>query len=320
MEMIIIGALPPPPVAKDIAGHLEKTAPLLLRLFERATAKIHPADPEQTGCTPYEAWLVQQYGFTPEAHQNLSSALAPILQPGAHRDEATWLFQLAHFGLGTNGAYMLTDTDIAVSQDESLALYESAGDIFTDSPFQLKSCGPSGWTVALRESFMLPSRSPALIASGDLAVAWPQDDSTKPYRRLLSELQIAWHQHPVNETRRNNQLPPINGGWLFGGAKSSQLATSAPGQSQTILYELDAAFRQHHWGNWLGQLPALERAIAERLAPFLSSQDRRDPVNRPIRLILTGVDRWAELDIEPRTALLKWLPVQRKQWKSWWYQ
>lgn len=319
MELIIIGALPPSSVAGETARHMENTAPLLRRLFEHGNARIHPADPDLTGCTPYEAWLLQQHQFTPQAGQNPCAGLAPILVADNQAQEPVWLFQLAHFGLSNSGAHMLTAEDIALTEQESLALYESAGQIFTDTPFTLKSHTSHGWTVAVPESFTLASRSPNLIASGDLAHLWPQDDAAKPLRRLLSELQIAWHHHPVNETRRNSQMPIINGGWLFGGASRGQLSAPAPA-TPIVIRELQAPHRQHQWGHWLAQLPAVEQALTHHLGAALKPDSVGNPVTMPVRLILTGNERWITLTVEPRPALLKWLPGKRKQWKQWWSQ
>src|SRR5690606_38679014 len=142
-------------------------------------------------------------------------------------NEAVWLFQLAHFGLTNTGAHMLTATDIAVTEEESLALYDSAAEIFAGTPFTLTDHTPQGWTVAVPDDFDLPSLSPTLIASAELAHVWPQEDAFNPLRRLLSQLQIAWHHHPVNEARRDKNLPLINGGWLFGGAAPAQLTPPA---------------------------------------------------------------------------------------------
>lgn len=319
MELIIIGALPPSSVADETARHMEKTAPLLTRLFEHARADEHLADPDQTGCTPYEAWLLQRHRFEPQESQTLCAGLAPILVPGTDADRPLWLFQLAHFGLSNSGAHMLTARDIDVTEQESLALYESAHEIFTDTPFSLKSHTPDGWTVGVPESFKLPSRSPSLIASADLAHVWPQEESSRPLRRLLSELQIAWHHHPVNETRRNTQMPLINGGWLFGGASPDQL--QAPEAARpVVIRELETAHRQHQWGHWLAHLPAVEQSLVRELGTALRPDASGNPVTMPLNLILTGEDRWMTLTLEPRPALLKWMPGKRKQWKQWWSQ
>ncbi|MGH8843490.1 MAG: hypothetical protein ACREX1_12440 [Advenella sp.] len=318
MELIISGALPPHSVAGETAVHLEKTATLLRRLFEYATPHIHLADPDQTGCTPYEAWLVQHYQFAPTPGQAPCAALAPILVPEAQNTEPVWLFQLAHFGLSNSGAHMLTAGDIAVTEQESVALYESAIDIFTDTPFTLTGHTRQGWTVAVPDGSSLPSRSPTLIASADLAQVWPQEDAFKPLRRLLSELQIAWHHHPVNEARRDRQMPLINGGWLFGGAAAAQL--TAPTAMPVVIRDLEAAHRQRQWGHWLALLPAVEQTLTLELAAALKTQSGGNPVTMPVSLILTGDDRWITLTLEPTPALLKWLPGQRKQWKQWWSQ
>ena len=319
MELIIIGALPPDSVADETAEHLEKTAVLLRRLFEHGTAHSHAADPDQTGCTPFEAWLVQHYQFAPAPGQNPSAGLAPILLPQAKADEPLWLFQLAHFGLSNSGAHMLTATDIAVTEQESLALYDSAADIFTDTPFGLTGHTPEGWTVTVPRGFDLPSLSPTLIASADLAHVWPQEDAFKPLRRLLSELQIAWHHHPVNEARRDKGLPIINGGWLFGGAAPAQLAAAAPAMPM-VIRDLEAVHRTRQWGHWLALLQDVEQTLTLRLGKALQTESGGNPVTMPVRLILTGDDRWVELCLEPTPALLKWLPGKRKRWKQWWSQ
>ncbi len=45
----------------------------------------------------------------------------------------------------------------------------------------------------------------------------PAGDGADEYRRLISEVEMALHEHDVNNERAKNGLPPVNSLWIWGG-------------------------------------------------------------------------------------------------------
>jgi hypothetical protein len=56
-------------------------------------------------------------------------------------------------------------------------------------------------------------------AIGQNLVAWmPEGPGARACRKLQNEIQMLWHEHPVNLQRQQRGLKPINAFWLWGGA------------------------------------------------------------------------------------------------------
>ena len=53
----------------------------------------------------------------------------------------------------------------------------------------------------------------------------PLGDDTASYRNLLSEIEMALHEHEVNAEREANGLQPVNSLWLWGGGTAPEKTT-----------------------------------------------------------------------------------------------
>lgn len=53
----------------------------------------------------------------------------------------------------------------------------------------------------------------------------PTGENAAAYRALISELEMALHEHPVNIRRQERQLPPVNSFWLWGGGFAPEQTT-----------------------------------------------------------------------------------------------
>ena len=56
----------------------------------------------------------------------------------------------------------------------------------------------------------------------------PGTGEAAPWRRLMAELEMLWHAHPVNAERAKRGLPPVNGVWFWGGAPLPTAPTPPP--------------------------------------------------------------------------------------------
>jgi hypothetical protein len=71
----------------------------------------------------------------------------------------------------------------------------------------------------LRRPSDIDGRAPSVhwLNGRSLSPHLPQAREHRSWRQLLNELQMALHDHPVNEARAARGLPPVNGLWIFGG-------------------------------------------------------------------------------------------------------
>jgi hypothetical protein len=178
------------------------------------------------------------------------------------------------------------------------------------------------------------------MAEMKLSDWWPQEDSLREWRRLLNEIQMVWHEHPVNLARAERGEVPINSLWLFGGAKgwsptqvaakpalqaqaqtshqlkqqrqtpievTSRTPAQAPAASlaSAMTYEgLHTAYLQGDWAAWIAALPALSEYLStiERNTSLTLTGQQRAVVLTPVR------KRWWHFVLAPRP----------QPWNTWW--
>ncbi|OZI34162.1 hypothetical protein CAL29_11475 [Bordetella genomosp. 10] len=326
MLIVLPGALPAsPPIAGELAKRLPTAAPTLHAWLRAADARAAGFDPHDAGCTPYEAWQLERAGFQPAPDQQIGAGLGPLLAratAGAPRDslDPVWIADLAHVALSTENANLLPMEALTLSAEEGAALYETARPLFEGTGFDAHPLEPGRWRVRLPADLHPRTASPAAVGGQSLAGWWNQDAAVRPWRRLMNEIQMVWHDHPVNEDRAGRGLPPVNTLWLYGGAapwralsaaSTSASAANSPA-SLRIVEDLLPAFAAEDWGAWLNALQQMDARVFKPLS------DRRGLPAQPVELLLLGRDRRVDLTLKPRSPLLGWLPSSAKNWSAWW--
>ena len=93
----------------------------------------------------------------------------------------------------------------------------------------------------------------------------PVGDDTATYRNLLSEIEMALHEHEVNLEREANDQQPVNSLWLWGGGTSPEQITRV----QPPLFSDDALLTGYWYSAtgvaepWLGNISAcIDAAVA----------------------------------------------------------
>jgi len=308
MQIVLPGALPDADSARALEPHVKHAAPSLQRWRARARVRVTPAPTAQAGCTAYEQWQLTRRGFAPEAKQNLSAGLGALLAGAtAAPDEPVWLAELVHIALGSDGAALIPARRLDVSMQDSQALLVSAQDVCAGSGFVLQPHSATHWRVmpapdgcadpkmhaASTVMEGLRCASPELVATSSVHDWWPQDAAARAWRRVFNAVQMRWFDHPVNHARAARNLPPINGLWLFGGARPAQLlpgsVSPAPVQVIETLYD---PWLQQDWGAWLQALADLERTV---FAPLACAPDA---------LVLIGREEIAEFRLASAMARL----------------
>jgi hypothetical protein len=312
MQIVLPGALPDPQEARELTSYLPKTAPTLLRWLEQGRARTIAADPALAGCTPYEQWQLAARGFRPNDGQNLSAGLGPLLADPAITDgDPVWLVELVHVSPSRDGATLLPARELAITPEQSVALFESAQGLFADTGFSLSPSSVTQWRIALPPDFAPLGASPTMVSISAVNDWWPQDITARPWRRLVNEMQMLWFEHPVNQARYQHGLLPINSLWLFGGASRQQFhgnshASLVP-ESVRAHDDLFAFSITRDWGGWLAALARLEADV------FLPLAQGKAP-----DLVLTGTDRIVEITPSTMQRWTQWLPGSHQAWRKWW--
>ena len=309
MRIVLPGALPDPLEARELTPHLQASAPTLLGWLRQGRARVTAADPARGGCTPYEQWQLLDRGFRPGAEQNFATGLGPLwAQDVAEQDQPVWLVELVHVSPARDGAALLPASELAITAEDSVALFDSVHGLFAEVGFLLQPSDARHWRITLPDGYAPACASPALVSITSVNDWWPQDIASRPWRRLVNEVQMLWFEHPVNQARYRQGLVPVNSLWLFGGASAGQLDAAAARQDDKVCHEPQEYATKHDWGGWLAALAQLEQTL---FAPLSGA--------KAPELVLTGTSRIVEL--APATTLgrwAQWLPGSRNAWSHWW--
>ena len=307
MRIVLPGALPGPTIAAELLSHLPAAAPRLIKWLENSQATHVAADPEQTRCTPLEAWQLRASDYQAQSGQVRGAGLGPFLANGHITDDKpVWLLELVHLAAAREGAILQPARTLAITAEESQALYDTASALFTDTDFKLEPLATTHWRVHLPDGYQPACASPELVSLGNVTDWWEQDVNGRAWRRLANELQMAWFDHAVNQSRAEQGQTPINGVWLFGGGRRSQLGQPASRADAQIDTSLLQAWRTADWGSWLTALKQLDETV------FASFGAQAQP-----ELVLAGHDDFVVL--KPGKSLWQRLqPNHRNKWKKWW--
>jgi len=126
------------------------------------------------------------------------------------------------------------------------------------------------WLMQMPRRLELGAFCPAAAAANELERAMPQGADAAALRRLMTELQMLLHEHPVNQQRALQGLPAANSLWLWGNGSaeaSRQPLPPAFGSEDYLrgIYRLHAASLQPapaSSGELLGALTGCARAVA----------------------------------------------------------
>lgn len=306
MDIVILGAIPHDVMAKESEAYIEKQAPAFTRLLQTHKASTEWLDLETIGCTPYEYYQLKKVHYAGE-NNFYAKGLAP-LRSSAHFNtipahQPIYLMELTYVEIGQHYASLYTADELAIHHEEAQALFHSAKEIFADSPYRLIQQHQSMALMDMGENFHLPLFSPALLATGYLNDWHQLGELARPLRNVLNELQMVWFNHPVNQSRQEKGLKPINSAWIYGGACFNEIHPAVT-PTEKVLSQLSKAHLHQDWGRWIAELATLDTQLAS-----LSQSSHR--------YILFGFDRIVTLTPKPFLAKLI---NNKSEWKQWWSQ
>lgn len=217
-----------------------------------------------------ETWLWRAFGFKQSAAENLSipagalTALAHGLEPGAHQ----WLRgDPVHLRADRDRLLLMPSQAFAVSAEEARALTDALAPLLSGK-FTLHPLQPDQWCVRVedendfnnRNGIAADARPPIDLAGADIDPHLPP----KPWHPLLTEIQMALYEHPVNTARERRGDPVINSVWLWGAGKLPRAANGpwqsvSAGDSVASGLARSAGIRHRAPGagarEWLGRAP-----------------------------------------------------------------
>ena len=82
------------------------------------------------------------------------------------------------------------------------------------------------WFVSGKSATDLESFPPSFLANRNTSAFMPEGPDSPYWRRLMTELQMLLHTHPVNQVREQRGLMPVNSVWFWGGGELPECQVS----------------------------------------------------------------------------------------------
>ena len=104
----------------------------------------------------------------------------------------------------------------SITQDEADALVSAFNKLYADMGWSLAAPCPQRWYLGLPKLPAITTVSPAAIAGQDIDPHLPHGPDASKWHALMNEVQMLFHQHPVNALREERGEPVINSLWFWG--------------------------------------------------------------------------------------------------------
>ena len=126
-------------------------------------------------------------------------------------------------GVGPRGLFLRSASMPDLQREEADALILELDHLMTEFGWHLEASVPSRWYVLTREP-LRAGLGPPIIAEGEnLMERLAGNELAKDWAKLLNEIQILLHQHPVNLKREQAGKAQANCLWPWGGGTDHSL-------------------------------------------------------------------------------------------------
>ncbi len=207
LTLLLPGLLGPWPQAREQSFPLPET-PSLNRLLARAESVTLPAG-------GFETELGARFGLTDPPIAALCR-----LADGGTPDDGYWLrADPVHLRADLRQVVLLDARYLAIDAAESAALIEAFNRAFGEDGLWLDAPRPERWYLRCATEPVLRT-TPLIDAVGrDINPLLPKGPDARRWNSLLTEAQMLFHSHPVNQAREAAHQPLINGLWIWGGGR-----------------------------------------------------------------------------------------------------
>lgn len=320
--LLLPGALLPRDVVRALAEPLAATG------LASALARAQLVGDTETDGVPHLAWLAGQlFGQTalPATAPYAWAALAGEPPPA---DAFIWHADPVHIEPARDHL-VLAPLPAPPAADEAEALLGAANALADAAGLAFVRIGER-WFLRSSRAWDLATPPLAAALGRPLQDALPAGTDAAAWNRLLTEIQMTWHAHPVNAAREARGEPTVNSVWLHGGGRWAPLPRAAyasvvaddpewrgaaqaaglraartgeaAGEATLVIRtDLLAPRQLDDWDAWLDALRALDASLAQLV--------RADALD----LVLTGERTLRRLRSRPSDRLKFWRAASAAQ-------
>jgi hypothetical protein len=176
-----------------------------------------------------------------------------------------------HIHVAMDHLVLLEPSRLELIESEAKALFEIALPLVQELGMELIYGTPSQWFIRAQAWQELYTSSLEACSGHPMTIWLAQGDQARAWRKLQNEIQMAWHDHEINQTREAQGKKAINTVWLHGGSNldinTAHRAHLCPNfsdwktqqQPRVLLNQLSESALNEDWGTWLLELEQLEK-------------------------------------------------------------
>lgn len=273
-----------------------------------APANAADFDPELTLTPPHEWVLAQALGLVDVTTADLAALdgrlpwAAAMSRPLLVSSDtpAAW-FAPCHQEVGTGQVTLHPPATLGLSDAHSQALMAALQPLALEDGITLTWVAADRWLAQGPAFANLPSASLDRVAGRSIAGWLSSGPAAAGLRRLQSEAQMLYYNHPANDEREAQRLAPVNAFWISGsGACPPGARHTAP--ELVVPQTLRTAALQGHWTGWQQAWQTLDAEVLPAWLDLARS-------NQPLRITLCGDRSSQSFDLTARSA---WQGMRQK--------
>ncbi|MBM3340496.1 MAG: hypothetical protein FJY56_00045 [Betaproteobacteria bacterium] len=149
-----------------------------------------------------------------------SGSIAPLLAraDGVKVDDGYWLCVTpAHLETRHHTLVLADPALLQLTAEESQALAATLAEHLRAEQLTLHAPRPDRWYLRCDQPPAISTSSLASVAGHGIDAFLPKGADALRWHRLLTEMQMLLHAHPVNEAREAAGRVPVNNVWIWGG-------------------------------------------------------------------------------------------------------
>lgn len=219
LHLLIPGLLGAQPAEHAGGEYARPKAPALEWLLARARVRDVPSS--------IDAVLFQLFGLPAPLDADLPIAAITRLADGGAVENGWWLrADPVHLRPDQRGVFLVDARILAIEPAEAQALVAAFNQTFAGDGLQLEALRPDRWYLRLASAPGLRTHPLETAIGRDINPLLPYGPAQRRWHTLLTEAQMLFHAHPVNQAREAHHQPLLNSIWCWGGGECPRSARS----------------------------------------------------------------------------------------------
>lgn len=167
--------------------------------------------------TGFHASLFYLFGIEPAPGRSLPLAAVTRYADAGACNDAIWMrADPVHLRADQSRLVLFDAPVLLVTAAEATQLVRTFNDHFSARGWQLEATRPDRWYLRMDEAPRFVTTPLASVAGRDIDPCLPTGEGAREWHAVLNEIQMLFHEHPVNHARSDAGQPAINSIWCWG--------------------------------------------------------------------------------------------------------